>query len=853
MRKLFLKVLLIVSLLLPSMNVITVQAGDIELKVYTRDEGAHEINIEKPRICIENTGTVAISNFIMYYYFTVENNKEPILERYYQTDPNITTLESLGRGNYRVKINPSITLEPGESNEGFVFGLHYGDWSLWDKGNDFSHISTSTYVINPKVLVVDSSGNIIYGEGMPEETTINVTNSSTSGVTGFIDVHPGAVIRDYVDKELYNFCTSPRRVGMNGILKWGYTSIKSFYVLMPKDAILNITYTAVSPKITSNYSAVLAAKFGTPVVIDPYVYDNRNYPQNLFEQVLTTNVEGVSMALVKVNPIQYNPVTDVLTEYTRINFQFDFTGGSGFNMPDGQYRDIINNTVINPQITASTDTFQQRERGEILIIANDLFASAVNRFAQWKRQMGFDVTIESRSSWPSADVQAFTASRASNPPDYIILFGDHPYVESKSYRNYQPGYISSGDYYSDYSYFFSVSGTNQFPQSATARIPVTTPQEADDVVNKIIYREQQPPTSSTYYSNILTAAMFQDEDDGPDTMLDGSNRDGYEDLCYTQTAWEIGKYLSSYNNKTVDKLFISDVSNPTNWNNTDYSYGEAIPAELLNSGFPWNIDGNDHVAALNSGRMLGIYRGHGNYYSAPAGFNNQHVALLNNLNALPVLFFINCYSGAIYDRNSGDITSISESLLRKSDGGAVGVLASTNESVSGANDAFIRSIVNSIWPEPGVPAALKGIIDYRLVSANAKPKPMDKIGYAILQGHIQSRQSWDGIPLEIYHYYGDPSMEIDQAPPAAISASMPDIVDIKSGKYNIYWSSITEGIVTLSVDSSVIRAEIGSGGTAELTLPSDLIPASSTRTATITITSKHCRPFIKNIVLTNTP
>jgi hypothetical protein len=203
--------------------------------------------------------------------------------------------------------------------------------------------------------------------------------------------------------------------------------------------------------------------------------------------------------------------------------------------------------------------------------------------------------------------------------------------------------------------------------------------------------------------------------------------------------------------------------------------------------------------------------------------------------------------------NSGDITSISESLLRKSDGGAVGVLASTNESVSGTNDAFIRSIVNSIWPEPGVPAALKGIIDYRLVSANAQPKPMDKIGSAILQGHIQSRQSWDGIPLEIYHYYGDPSMEIDQAPPAAISASMPDIVDIKSGKYNIYWSSITEGIVTLSVDSSVIRAEIGSGGTAELILPSDLIPVGSTRTATITITSKHCRPFIKNIVLTNTP
>jgi hypothetical protein len=93
--------------------------------------------------------------------------------------------------------------------------------------------------------------------------------------------------------------------------------------------------------------------------------------------------------------------------------------------------DIINNSVINPQIPASSGTFEQRERGEILIVTNDQFISAVNRLAQWKRQMGFDVTIESRSSWPTDDVKTFLSSRASNPPDYIILFGDHPFVESK--------------------------------------------------------------------------------------------------------------------------------------------------------------------------------------------------------------------------------------------------------------------------------------------------------------------------------------------------------------------------------------------------------------------------------------
>jgi hypothetical protein len=271
----------------------------------------------------------------MYYYFTVENNIPPILERYYQTDPSITTLENLGSGNYRVKINPHITLQPGERNEGFVFGLHYENyWPIWDKTNDFSHISTSTYVLNPKVLVVDAFGNVIYGEGMPEETIINVTNSNTSGVTGFIDVHPGTIIREDVDKELLTFCTSPYRDRAELTMGLSVNKI----LLCPNAKRCHIGHHFYNSQ-SENYSKLQFSagfQFGTSIVIEPYKYENLNYPQNLFEQVFTTNIGGVSLALIKVYPFQYNPITDVLTEYTHIDFQFSFTGGSGFNMPDGQ-------------------------------------------------------------------------------------------------------------------------------------------------------------------------------------------------------------------------------------------------------------------------------------------------------------------------------------------------------------------------------------------------------------------------------------------------------------------------------------------------------------------------------------
>ncbi|OPZ86305.1 MAG: Gingipain R1 precursor [Firmicutes bacterium ADurb.Bin419] len=520
-------------------------------------------------------------------------------------------------------------------------------------------------------------------------------------------------------------------------------------------------------------------------------------------------------------------------------------------MPDGQYRDIINNSVINPQVPASTGTFAQRERGDILIIAANEFMGAVDRLALWKRQMGFNVTIEAKAAWTSDEIEAHITSLTSNPPDYVILFGDHDNVASKIRRNYS--FFSDSYYYTDSYYFSNYNSTpNSLPHSATARISVNTLSEAYNVVDKIIAREKQPPTKSEYYTNILTASLFEDSST-TDTGYDASGADGYEDRSYTRTIWEIGEYLTSKQGKQVDRLYyFSGVSTtPTNWNNTMFHYGDPIPSSLLTSGVNWNPTGSNHVEALNNGRIFGFYRGHGDEWGVPGNFSISDVTSLNNSSVLPVLFFTCCSSGSIYQYSPAtDITSITEKLLRKPDGGAVGILAASFETLPHSNDAFAKSLVNAMWPNPGIPVTHQGIIDYKLVSA--APKPMDKIGYIILQGHIQSNQVVKNDPLSLYQYYGDPSMDIDLDPPSAISVAMSDTVDIKNGSYNVHWSSLTEGIVTLTVGNNVISSsEITSNGTASLDLPSDLVPLGSTKPATITITGKHCRPLIKNVTLTN--
>lgn len=110
--------------------------ADVSLRVFAKDEGLNNYEISKPRFYIQNFGKEPLSNFYCYYYFSTESNKIPQVEDYYTPDASIS-LENMGSGNYRVKfLFLGITINPGQTlpnTDGEVIGLHYTDWSAWDK------------------------------------------------------------------------------------------------------------------------------------------------------------------------------------------------------------------------------------------------------------------------------------------------------------------------------------------------------------------------------------------------------------------------------------------------------------------------------------------------------------------------------------------------------------------------------------------------------------------------------------------------------------------------------------------------------------------------------------------------
>lgn len=123
---------------------------------------------------IVNNGSQTLSNFTVSYYFTVKDNKTPVLEDYYTPDCT-PSLQDLGFGYYRINFNfAEATLAPGQripANGQIVVGIHYSDWSNWDKTNDYSQPGAS-FVVSNQIAAFNSANELIYGSVPDLITTV---------------------------------------------------------------------------------------------------------------------------------------------------------------------------------------------------------------------------------------------------------------------------------------------------------------------------------------------------------------------------------------------------------------------------------------------------------------------------------------------------------------------------------------------------------------------------------------------------------------------------------------------------------------------------------------------------------
>jgi hypothetical protein len=98
---------------------------------------------------------------LRYYFHNVEN-KNVVINSYYIVNAEVLWKELNSSLAYLdIKID---SIPPGvyPNASGFSIGLHYSDWSVWNKAVDYSYQKNSVYAKNSKILLFQGD-SLIYG------------------------------------------------------------------------------------------------------------------------------------------------------------------------------------------------------------------------------------------------------------------------------------------------------------------------------------------------------------------------------------------------------------------------------------------------------------------------------------------------------------------------------------------------------------------------------------------------------------------------------------------------------------------------------------------------------------------
>lgn len=435
---------------------------------------------------------------------------------------------------------------------------------------------------------------------------------------------------------------------------------------------------------------------------------------------------NTSFHWVKVSPIQYDHANKIVRAFTKIKYKVDFSSTS---------KSRIGGIIINPN-PIEQDTISQ----EYIIISTNKYASAVSKFAKWKRNLGFNTKTILRDNWTSTtEVKEQIRNAHLNSNEcYALIIGDHQDVPTYT-SNLKPSEHIINSHFTDL-YFGCFGGSDDYLSDIyLGRLPVTTLNEANTIIDKIINYEQNPPLNSSFYNSGIVCSEFLDD-----------NYNSIEDLPLIQTTEEIRNRLISLG-KSIDRIYsFSDYNiNPLKFYN-----GSSLPNNLLYPTYAWNGSSSNIINAINAGRVFALHYGHGfyNMWGIPA-FSVGDINLLTNGNLLPVVFSINCLTGT-YNYSNQDC--FAEAFLKKSGGGCVGIFAATNNNYSYQSKVLASSIFSNIWPTSNTinPVyRLGNILNNSFISMCTSPE----ISNEIRRYHC-----------EIFHYFGDPSMMIRTETPTTI-------------------------------------------------------------------------------------
>lgn len=362
---------------------------------------------------------------------------------------------------------------------------------------------------------------------------------------------------------------------------------------------------------------------------------------------------------------------------------------------------IFNNTNFLEPVTflkINNQNLQSLETPDLLIVTSESLRKQANRLADFRRQndkLSVQVVstqeIYNEFSSGKQDISAirdFAKSlyeRNSLKLRYLLLFGDASFDYKKrlnvitdqtkeiliptyeSRESLHPIYSFSSD---DYFGFLSNnegaweenSGGNHTLEIGIGRLPVKSVQEAEDIVNKLIYYSSNKTTIGNWRSNL---AFIADNGDG---NIHQEDADSFAKKVDVQT----GIYRR-------EKIYL-----------------DAFPLISLPEGQRSPQAKQAIYSAFKDGVLIMNYNGHG----AESGWTDEQILTisdivnLTNYNTLPLMLTATCQFGRFDDPNQ---VSGAELSLLNAKGGAIALLTTTRPVFQNTNFVINQAFYESVF------------------------------------------------------------------------------------------------------------------------------------------------------------
>lgn len=516
------------------------------------------------------------------------------------------------------------------------------------------------------------------------------------------------------------------------------------------------------------------------------------YPGKLAELRTPYVLRDFRAQTVVFYPFQYNPVTKVLRVYSSIDIEMipdaslhaenPFVRTKNSTSVTKEYSHIYKRQFLNYNSLKYTPL---AELGNLLIIADSSYLTAMKPYLEWKTRTGRPtkmVSIQSVGNTTTAIKTYILNYYNTKGLAFVLLVGDAAQITTNNL---------SGNH-SDNFYGYLL-GNDSYPEVIVGRFSAETRSDVETQVNRTIAYERSPGINNGSYSRSI--GLSSNQGPGDDNEYD------YEHIRNMQLD------LDTFN----------------------YSYH----AEL----FDGNQGGNDASGdpnssmvstELNNGSGVVLYTGHGSSSSfVSSGFSSSHISALNNVGKLPFIWSVACVNGDFVSN-----TCFAEYWMRSRNSGG--------ESIGAV--ATLMSTINQSWDPP-----MHGqdeMVDILVESYQNNIKRT--FGGLSLSGCMKMNDDYgsQGDDMtDTWNLFGDPTLMVRTDTPSVLTVTHQPTMNIGSTQLPVQ-VNINGALVALTKDDSIYATAYSVNGVANLTFGG----IATMDTFLLTVTAFNHIPYLADVL-----